>query len=75
MQAGNEYMERHNQVERIAYRNICAKYGLAVLKSKWEISPKVVQNDRANVRPNYPCLRCGMIFWKCDKEDVGTVRA
>jgi len=35
------YMQRHNQVEEIVYRNICAEYGLEVPKSKREIPPKV----------------------------------
>ncbi|KAF7663723.1 hypothetical protein LDENG_00203700, partial [Lucifuga dentata] len=33
----------------IVYRNICAKYGLEVPKSKWETPPKVVENSRAKV--------------------------
>jgi len=31
------------------YNNICAEYGLEVPKSKWEIPPNVVQNDRAKM--------------------------
>ncbi|KAF7641260.1 hypothetical protein LDENG_00287520 [Lucifuga dentata] len=49
MLAGTAYTERHNQVAGIVYRNICAKYGLEVLKSKWETPPKVVENSRAKV--------------------------
>lgn len=33
----------------IAYRNICATYGLEVPKSQWEAPPKVVENNRAKV--------------------------
>ena len=33
----------------IIYRNICAKYRLEVPKSKWEIPPKVLENDRAKI--------------------------
>ena len=36
-------MERQNQVTGIAYRNICAEYGLEVPKSKWEMHPKVAR--------------------------------
>ncbi|KAF7642179.1 hypothetical protein LDENG_00262910 [Lucifuga dentata] len=46
---GTAYTERHNQVAGIVYRNICAEYGLEVLKSKWETPPKVVENGRAKV--------------------------
>jgi len=31
------------------YRNNCAKYELEVPKSKWEITPKVVKNDKAKI--------------------------
>lgn len=40
-------MGRHNQVASIAYRNICHEYCLEVLKSKWDMQPIVVENDRA----------------------------
>ncbi|XP_051920732.1 uncharacterized protein LOC127600296 isoform X1 [Hippocampus zosterae] len=49
MLAGKAYMERHNQVAGIVYRNICAEYGLETPRSKWETPPKVVENDRAKV--------------------------
>jgi len=29
--------------------NICVKYGLEVPRSKWEISPKVVEKDRTKI--------------------------
>ncbi len=49
MQAGSAYMERHNQVAVIVYRNICHEYGLEVPRSKWKTPPKVVENDRAKI--------------------------
>ncbi|KAK7922439.1 hypothetical protein WMY93_009341 [Mugilogobius chulae] len=49
MLAGKAYMERHNQVAGIVYRNICAEYGLETPSSKWETPPKVVENDRAKI--------------------------
>uniref|UniRef100_A0A3P9CTW7 C2H2-type domain-containing protein n=1 Tax=Maylandia zebra TaxID=106582 RepID=A0A3P9CTW7_9CICH len=42
-------MERHNQVAGIVYRNICAEYNLEVPRSKWEMPPRVVENDRAKI--------------------------
>ncbi|XP_054913489.1 uncharacterized protein LOC129377515 [Poeciliopsis prolifica] len=47
--AGKAYMERHNQVAGIVYRNICAEYGLETPRSKWETPPKVVENARAKI--------------------------
>ncbi|CAL9694852.1 unnamed protein product [Knipowitschia caucasica] len=49
MLAGRAYMERHNQVAGIVYRNICAEYGLETPRSKWETPPKVVENERAKI--------------------------
>ncbi|XP_051911362.1 uncharacterized protein LOC127593748 [Hippocampus zosterae] len=49
MLAGKAYMERHNQVAGIVYRNICAEYGLETPRSKWETPPKVVENNRAKI--------------------------
>uniref|UniRef100_A0A087YQ23 Uncharacterized protein n=1 Tax=Poecilia formosa TaxID=48698 RepID=A0A087YQ23_POEFO len=49
MLAGKAYMERHNQVVGIVYRNICAEYGLEAPRSKWGTPPKVVENDRAKI--------------------------
>lgn len=49
MLAGKAYMERHNQVAGIVYRNICAEYGLETPGSRWETPPKVVENDRAKI--------------------------
>uniref|UniRef100_A0A087XGF1 Reverse transcriptase zinc-binding domain-containing protein n=2 Tax=Poecilia formosa TaxID=48698 RepID=A0A087XGF1_POEFO len=49
MLAGKAYMERHNQVASIVYRNICAEYGLEAPRSKWGTPPKVVENDRAKI--------------------------
>ncbi|KAK7881151.1 hypothetical protein WMY93_029560 [Mugilogobius chulae] len=46
---GKVYMERHNQVAGIVYRNICAEYGLETPRSKWETPSKVVDNDRAKI--------------------------
>uniref|UniRef100_A0A3B5PPD0 Reverse transcriptase domain-containing protein n=1 Tax=Xiphophorus maculatus TaxID=8083 RepID=A0A3B5PPD0_XIPMA len=47
--AGKAYMERHNQVAGIVYRNICAEYGLETPGSKWETPPKVAENARAKI--------------------------
>ncbi|XP_055368940.1 uncharacterized protein LOC129604854 [Betta splendens] len=49
MLAGKAYMERHNQLAGIVYRNICAEYGLETPRSKWETPPKVVDNERAKI--------------------------
>ena len=49
MLAGSAYMDRHNQVAGIVYRNICTQYGLEVPKSQWAIPQKVVENNRAKV--------------------------
>ena len=49
MLAGKAYMERHNQVAGIVYRNICAEYNLEVPRSKWEMPPRVMENDRAKI--------------------------
>ncbi|CAK6950562.1 uncharacterized protein LOC127602290 [Scomber scombrus] len=46
MHAGTVYMECHNQVAGIEYRNICTKYGLEVPRSGWKTPPKVVENSR-----------------------------
>ena len=43
MQLGIVYIEHPDQ------SNICTEYGLLVRKSKWEITPKVVENDRAKM--------------------------
>ncbi|XP_061895633.1 prominin-1-A-like [Entelurus aequoreus] len=47
MLAGSAFMERHNQVARIVYRNICNQYGIEVPKSQWAIPQKVGKNNRA----------------------------
>ncbi|TKS67246.1 Multidrug resistance protein 1 [Collichthys lucidus] len=49
MLAGSAYMERHNQVAGIVYRNICNQYGIEVPKSRWAIPQKVAENNRAKV--------------------------
>ncbi|TWW62748.1 hypothetical protein D4764_04G0013950 [Takifugu flavidus] len=49
MLAGKAYMERHNQVAGIVYRNICTKYGWEVPGSRWETPPKVVENKQAKI--------------------------
>ncbi|KAK7925836.1 hypothetical protein WMY93_008146 [Mugilogobius chulae] len=49
MLAGKAYMELHNQLAGIVYRNICVEYGLETPRSKWETPPKVVENDRAKI--------------------------
>ncbi|XP_078017068.1 uncharacterized protein LOC144458442 [Epinephelus lanceolatus] len=49
MQAGSAYMERHNQVPGIVYRNICTQYRLKVPKSQWDTPPKVDENNRAEI--------------------------
>ncbi|XP_068176488.1 uncharacterized protein [Antennarius striatus] len=49
MLASSAYMERHNQVAVIVYRNICTQYGLEVPKSQWDIPPKVVENGKAKI--------------------------
>ena len=41
--------EYHKQVAGLVYMNICAVYGLEVPTSKWQIPPKVVENDRAKI--------------------------
>ena len=45
MLAGRAYMERHNQLAGIVYGNFCAKYGLAVQRSKWDTPPQMAEND------------------------------
>ena len=47
--AGSAYMERHNQVAGIVYRNICTQYGIEVPKSQWAAPQKVAENNRAKV--------------------------
>lgn len=49
MLAGKAYLERHNQVAGIVYRNICTEYGLEVPRSRWETPPKVMENNRAKI--------------------------
>ena len=49
MQAETAYMECHNQVASIVYRNICTEYGLEVPRSQWKTPPKVVDNDQAKI--------------------------
>ncbi|TWW69263.1 hypothetical protein D4764_18G0000690 [Takifugu flavidus] len=49
MLAGKAYMERHNQVAGIVYRNICTEYGLEVPGTRWETPPKVVENKQAKI--------------------------
>lgn len=41
MLAGRAFMEHHNQVAGIVYRNICAEYVLEVARSKWYTPPRV----------------------------------
>ncbi|TWW71259.1 hypothetical protein D4764_17G0007420 [Takifugu flavidus] len=49
MLAGKAYMERHNQVAGIVYRNICTEYGLEVPGSRWETPPKMLENKQAKI--------------------------
>ncbi|TWW69428.1 ATP-dependent Clp protease proteolytic subunit, mitochondrial [Takifugu flavidus] len=49
MLAGKAYMERHNQVAGIVYRNICTEYGLEVPGSRWETPTKVLENKQAKI--------------------------
>ncbi|TWW59309.1 hypothetical protein D4764_06G0008390 [Takifugu flavidus] len=49
MLAGKAYMEWHNQVAGIVYRNICTEYGLEVPGTRWETPPKVVENEQAKI--------------------------
>ncbi|TWW59398.1 hypothetical protein D4764_06G0009280 [Takifugu flavidus] len=49
MLAGKAYMERHNQVAGIVYRNICTEYGLEVPGSRWETPLKVLENKQAKI--------------------------
>ncbi|TWW67382.1 hypothetical protein D4764_02G0004230 [Takifugu flavidus] len=49
MLAGKAYMERHNQVAGIVYRNICTEYGLEVPGTRWETPPKVVENEQTKI--------------------------
>lgn len=45
IQADKAYIDCHNQVAGIVYRNIYAKYGLEVPQSKLEMPPRVVENS------------------------------
>ena len=47
--AGTAYMERHNQVALIVYRNICKTYNIETPKNWWEYPEKVVENDQAKI--------------------------
>lgn len=49
MLAGRVYMGYHNQVASIVCRNICAKAGLEVTRSKWDAVRKVVENDQVKI--------------------------
>ena len=49
MQAGTSYIEHHNQVAGVVYRNICADYGLEVPKTKWDTPSKIMKNYRAKI--------------------------
>ena len=42
-------MEHYDQAAGIEYRNICIEYGLQVPKSRWEILPRGVKNERAKI--------------------------
>ncbi|TWW73335.1 hypothetical protein D4764_15G0007290 [Takifugu flavidus] len=48
MLAGKEYMERHNQVAGIVYRNICTEYGLEIQADKMVVAnqPDIVVVDK-----------------------------
>lgn len=39
----------HKQVDEIVYSNVCTKYGLEVLGSKWMASPKVIEKDQVEI--------------------------
>lgn len=47
--AGKAYLEQHNKVGGILYRNIYTKLGLETLKSKWDTPTKVVKNNWAKI--------------------------
>ena len=42
---GRAKLERHNQVDSVVFRDICSKYGLEVLGSKWAKPPMLIAND------------------------------
>lgn len=44
MQAGEGYLERHNQVAVLVYRNSCTEYWLEV-----PAPPKLIKNDQAQI--------------------------
>ena len=62
MLAMKAYMEHHNQVAGIVYRNICAEYGSETPGSKWETPPKVVENDRAKILWDFQILTDRMVM-------------
>ena len=39
------YLECHNKVADVIYRNICAKYGFEDPGSKWVTPPKMTENN------------------------------
>ena len=45
MQEGTVYVERHNQVAGLVYRNICTEVGLEVTSSEYKTPRKFVEND------------------------------
>lgn len=47
------YMECHNQVAGIMYRNICADYRLKVPVSEWKTLNKVFRNEQPRVLSDY----------------------
>lgn len=49
MLASKGYMEHHNQVPGITYKNNCTKFGLETLMSKWVSSLNVVENGQAKI--------------------------
>lgn len=53
MLASKAYMDRHNQIAGIVYRNICTQDGLEKPRSTLDTCPKVVGNDRAKIQSDF----------------------
>ncbi|KAM6449746.1 uncharacterized protein PHA67_017094 [Liasis olivaceus] len=73
MQARTAYTEWHNQVAGIVYRNICTVYGLDLLKSRWEIPQKVMENNRAKILWDFQIQTDRPIIMVVDKDQKTAV--
>lgn len=49
MLTGDAYMEFHNHVAGVLYRNFCKRFGLENPRSKWGTPLKVVENHRVKI--------------------------